>query len=273
MPIQNPIVFLGGGTIAYFCCCRQWLNQDFGELSTEKPTGETLYFHRPSGQLVPAAVFPNQNGTWNVTIKETEETLRLGIVGLQLMDVDEKDVYIEEPGCMYCGRTGQEWFSFLPIFCIKFLPVILASTLSCPDIPHINPWIITMSCFLWTKHLLRFTFRISDPSEGPKTCPKRLYKILHLALLSFAVWGATMTWPRIGKGLMDELDDCHVPLYYMCFMPSTLFCTAIFVLLSYKFCNNIGCYQKVAYYFEDDLTLIGETSKHRFDMEMSVSEL
>lgn len=272
MTLISAFFVLGGGTVVYFCCCKEWLDQDFGELNAEKPTGDTHYFHKDSGQLVPAAVFPNQNGKWNVTIKESEETLRLGIAGLYLMDVDEKDVYIQEPDFILWGRTGQEWFKFLPGFIIRIAPITFACVFECPDIPQARTWILIFGIVNWFQNLVRFMARIGDPNIPPQTPAKKFIKLTYLCVIGFVIWGATLTWPKADKGITDDLD-CQIPLFYIIFMQSSLFICGFCVVMTYRCCHKVGCYQKIAYYFEDDLRVMGEFSRNQFDMEMSVSEI
>jgi len=175
-----------------------------------------------NARIYAAALFPTSDGKWNATIEDTQQAREDRCVGKQLEDFPETNVFVRRPVEVYWGFTFREWIMTVPPILGMIGPIILAHTHpdDCDDVPGLTTWIQLAFTLKISIELFGFLFRLDSPHSSPRQ--GQILQFGRCAFIAACIVGWVITWPHIGKGLTEELDDCEPVLYYIGFILSTL---------------------------------------------------
>merc|ERR1719219_3398486 len=165
----------------------RFLNVD----GTPRPLTGTVFYN---DKIYPAALFPTSDGKWNVTISDTAKARKDRIVGLQLYDFEETDVFLRPIEEVYCGFTFREWIMWVPGMVMQTAPISMSLMNSCNDIPVLLWWLRIAGTYKLCLDYYGFTNRLDSPHSSPKKQKYLNYGRIGLILL--CIWGCTIVWPH-----------------------------------------------------------------------------
>jgi len=175
-----------------------------------------------NAKIYAAALFPDSEGKWNATIEDTQLAREDRLVGKQLENFPETNVFVRRPVEVYWGFTFREWIMTVPPILGMLGPIILAHTHpdDCDDVPGLTTWIQVAFTLKITFELFGFLYRLDSPHSSPMK--GQILQFGRVAFIAACIVGWVIVWPHAGKGLTEDLDDCEPVLYYIGFILSTL---------------------------------------------------
>jgi len=217
------IVFTIIGCSFYWCCYGKreidTTRHTFANVDgTPKPISGTVFFNN---NMYAAALFPTADAKWNVTISDTAKARKDRVVGLQLYDFEEADVFVRPPTQVYWGFTAREWIMWVPSLIGSAGPIIVTFQAHCDAISFLPNWIRIACAFKIFWDVYGFVYRLDSPHADPTK--KKILNAARLAMIGICAWGMTYTWPHAGSGLAEKDSlDCDPVMFYVGFVFSTV---------------------------------------------------